>query len=175
MPIEAALLYKTISTDTHDIHGLVQVVFHRDMHEDPEDVQVRDGEVLTILLFDLMKQQGYTAEQLYPMLSYFNKELCDISKSFMHDKFRHIPMVALQTFDNRFAGIAGYGRGTPTKFYDMAEKRPVTEKLPSPLVSGLVVIPELILRARRCVSNLARSHSEAANSPEAQTAPPTVP
>lgn len=165
MPIRAALLYRTISSEAPDIHGLVQVVLHRDMHADPEDVQVHDSEVLTILLFDLMKQQGYTAEQLYPMLSFFNKELCDISTSFMRDEFRHIPMVALQTFDNRFAGIAGYGKGMPTKFYDMAEKKPV-KKLPSPLVSGLVVIPELILRARRCVANLAHQQSEVAEPPK---------
>lgn len=166
MPIRAALLYKAISTEAHDVCGLVQVVFHRDMYTDPAGAQIRDGEVLTVLLFDLMKQQGYAAEQLYPMLSFFNKELCDISKSFMHDKFQHIPMVALQTFDNRFAGIAGYGKGMPTKFYDMVEKKPVTERLPSPLISGLVVIPELILRARRCVSNLARLQSEAAEPPK---------
>jgi len=165
MPIKAALLYRAMSTDAPDVNALVQVIFHRDMHEDPDDVQVRDGEVLTILLFDLMKQQGYTAEQLYPMLIFFNKELCDISKSFMHDKFHQLPMVAMQTFDNRFAGIAGYGKGMPTKFYDMLEKRAVTEKLPSPLVSGLVVIPELILRARRCVSNLARQQTAAAEPP----------
>lgn len=161
MPIRVAHLSQVVELSTADIHGLVQVIFHRDLAEDPEDLHVRDGEVLTVLLFDLMKQQGYEDNQLYPMLHFFNKELVEVSKSFMHGKMKHVPMVSLQTFDNRFAGLAGYGGMHPKKFYDMSEKKPVTGKLPKPLLSSLIVIPELIGRAQRCVAALARSQSEA--------------
>ena len=161
MPIVVSHLRQATSLEHSDLNSLVQVIFHHDA-----EVDVRDGEVLTILLYDLMKQQGYSDKQLYPMLAFFNKELVEVSKSFMHEKGQRLPMVSLQTFDNRFVGLAGYGGMHPLKFYDMGESKPVTEKLPPPLVSGLIVIPELLVRARRCVSNLARSQSEAADSPK---------
>lgn len=172
MPIRVSHLRQATSLEHSDLNSLVQVIFHRDMYEEDgvdletSDVEVRDGEVLTILLYDLMKQQGYTDKQLYPMLTFFNKELVEVSKSFVHGAGQHLPMVSLQTFDNRFAGLAGYGGMAPLKYYDMGESKPVTGKLPPPLVSGLIVIPELIGRARKCVANLARLHSEAADSPK---------
>ena len=162
MPLPLDPLLKTISLTGSEIGGLVQIMFGRSLDKEPA---LRDREVLTVLLFDLMKQQGYTAEQLYPMLRFFGKELCEVSTSFMQDKAQRMPMVSLQTFDNRYVGLAGYGGMHPAKFYDMGESKPVTGKLPPPLVSGLVVIPELLGRARRCVATLSHRQIEAASSP----------
>ena len=143
-----------VKTVTHledsDIKYVLGVCLRRPI---PDNL-VSSGELLTLLVYDLLKQLGFTSERLASIFMHCGDRLMKIGKSYeIVKKGDKVPMVALQIEDNTLVMFSD-----ETEVYDF-RKMELVEQTAVPVLSLGIVLPVLYQRALSTALSTVDRHS----------------
>ena len=100
---------------------------------------VASGELMALLVYDLLKSCGFQVEQLVPILKHFKEDFYECGRECEAHKM--VKSGSLVIADNRYVSM-----NSKDKVYDIIEMREVSQ-LPVPVVSLAIVLPMLYQRA----------------------------
>ena len=131
------LIKAATNLSNQDVAYVLGVVLRRKGIKGP----VSGGEALCLLIYDLIKQMGFPAEQVTAIVSHFGDELLAHGKMLESEWGEETRMTLLQILDNRFAMLLGNPMA-----YDFIDLEPV-KQIPLPVLSVAIALPRLYQRA----------------------------
>jgi len=100
------------------------------------------GEALAVLIYDLLKQMGFSTEDLTSLLIHLRERVLELGKAYETarpgDK---VPITTLQILDNQWVCLSG-----DKEVYDFRKMASVP-RIPAPVLSLAVALPALYRRA----------------------------
>lgn len=146
-----------------EARNATRVIFGSDIVND----EIPDDQLLTILIFDLLKAMLFEQTPILGGLMYFKETLVNISTKTMEalKTGAPIPMTFMHMVDNTYMTFVGPKEWVlDSKMYNII-KAEASERAPKPLLWTALVLPELLGRAVRSGSNLAGASRTAAAAP----------
>lgn len=137
----------------------------------PSTGALTTGEVLAVIVYDMLKQLGYQTEHACSILKRFNIELYALGKTYEGADFKKpLKMTTLQLLDNQFALLSD----KPNAIFNFTTLAQV-ERIPLPVLSVAIVLPKLYQRALMSLSSLRCRRSQEESRQDQQTAYEGVP
>jgi len=144
-----------------DIRYILKACLRRTVPKGP----LTSGETLVMLVYDLLKQLGFTTEDLTSILLHCGDRLLEIGKGYeMLRKGDKVEPVTLQILDNAWVMFSGNEKAYGFRQMESAKRLPV------PVLSLGIVLPRLYQRALSVVSPPAGRPPEGAATPPPKSA-----
>lgn len=126
------------------------------------------GEFLALLVYDLLRQSGFDQEPASAILAHYAEAFKKLGRIYgASQPGDSVPTVLLQIMDNRYVSWSNQTEEDDGALYDFKDLEPV-KQIRTPVLSLVVVLPELWTRAVAGLARLSGPSSEAATpqSPE---------
>ena len=140
MMIERAALSQLVTLPDRDISYVLSTLLRR-----PSKGAVTAGELLALLVYDLLRSTGFSVEAASAILLQFQKELMDLGRVYgAAQPGDSVESLLLQIMDNRYACIST--PEAPGTIFDFIESVEVQQPR-TPVLSLVLVLPELWTRS----------------------------
>lgn len=121
------------------------------------------GELLAVLVYDLLREMGYSPETSGGIIKQYKSDWLRLGKIYAAAKPEEkVGVSALQLLDNRYVMLME--KELAEKLFDFKALEQV-ERVPTPVLSLLIVLPELWRRAAAGLATLSDRRTPAAEQP----------